>query len=69
MRIIQFLRDYSIVFMLVTFVLILALTFWPGRKPRFVRNFMADAGTNLQALKNFVAAVKKREYPAAEHSF
>jgi 3-methyl-2-oxobutanoate hydroxymethyltransferase len=40
-----------------------------GRKPRFVRNFMADAGTNLQALKNFVAAVKKREYPAAEHSF
>jgi 3-methyl-2-oxobutanoate hydroxymethyltransferase len=40
-----------------------------GRKPRFVRNFMLDAGTNLQALKNFVAAVKKREYPAAEHSF
>jgi 3-methyl-2-oxobutanoate hydroxymethyltransferase len=40
-----------------------------GRKPRFVRNFMADAGTNLQALKNFVVAVKKREYPAAEHSF
>jgi 3-methyl-2-oxobutanoate hydroxymethyltransferase len=40
-----------------------------GRKPRFVRNFMAGAGTNLQALKNFVAAVKKREYPAAEHSF
>jgi 3-methyl-2-oxobutanoate hydroxymethyltransferase len=40
-----------------------------GRKPRFVRNFMADAGTNLQALKNYVAAVKKREYPAAEHSF
>jgi 3-methyl-2-oxobutanoate hydroxymethyltransferase len=40
-----------------------------GRKPRFVKNFMADAGTNLQALKNFVAAVKKREYPGAEHSF
>jgi 3-methyl-2-oxobutanoate hydroxymethyltransferase len=40
-----------------------------GRKPRFVRNFMADAGTNLQALRNYVAAVKKREYPAAEHSF
>jgi 3-methyl-2-oxobutanoate hydroxymethyltransferase len=40
-----------------------------GRKPRFVRNFMADAGTNLQALKNFVTAVKKRDYPAAEHSF
>jgi 3-methyl-2-oxobutanoate hydroxymethyltransferase len=40
-----------------------------GRKPRFVRNFMQDAGTNLQALKNFVAAVKKGEYPAAEHCF
>src|SRR5450755_2304482 len=40
-----------------------------GRKPRFVRNFMTDAGNNLQALKNFVAAVKKREYPAAEHCF
>jgi 3-methyl-2-oxobutanoate hydroxymethyltransferase len=40
-----------------------------GRKPRFVRNFMVDAGTNLQALKNFVAAVKKQEYPATEHSF
>ncbi len=40
-----------------------------GRKPRFVRNFMADAGNNLQALKNFVVAVKKREYPGAEHSF
>jgi len=40
-----------------------------GRKPRFVRNFMADAGSNLQALKNYVQAVKQREYPAAEHSF
>jgi 3-methyl-2-oxobutanoate hydroxymethyltransferase len=40
-----------------------------GRKPRFVRNFMADAGTNLQALKSYVQAVKLREYPAAEHSF
>jgi 3-methyl-2-oxobutanoate hydroxymethyltransferase len=40
-----------------------------GRKPRFVRNFMAGAGSNLQALKNYVQAVKKREYPAAEHSF
>jgi len=40
-----------------------------GRKPRFVKNFMAGAGSNLQALKNYVQAVKKREYPAAEHSF
>ena len=41
----------------------------PGRKPRFVRNFMPGAGTNLQALKNYVQAVKKREYPAPEHNF
>jgi 3-methyl-2-oxobutanoate hydroxymethyltransferase len=40
-----------------------------GRKPRFVKNFMAGAGSNLQALKNYVQAVKKREYPAPEHSF
>jgi 3-methyl-2-oxobutanoate hydroxymethyltransferase len=41
----------------------------PGRKPRFVRNFMAGAGNNLQALKNYVQAVKKGEYPAPEHNF
>ena len=40
-----------------------------GRKPRFVRNFMEGAGNNLQALKNYVQAVKKGEYPAPEHNF
>jgi cbb3-type cytochrome oxidase subunit 3 len=35
MWVIQFLRDYSIVLMLVTFVGLMALTFWPGRKQRF----------------------------------
>jgi 3-methyl-2-oxobutanoate hydroxymethyltransferase len=40
-----------------------------GRKPRFVRNFMAGAGSPLAALKAYVAAVKTREYPAPEHSF
>jgi 3-methyl-2-oxobutanoate hydroxymethyltransferase len=40
-----------------------------GRKPRFVRNFMAGAGDNLEALKRYVQAVKKREYPAPEHCF
>jgi cbb3-type cytochrome oxidase subunit 3 len=38
MRIIQFLRDYSIVFMFGTFVVTLALTLWPGRKQRFERD-------------------------------
>ncbi|MGH8150661.1 MAG: 3-methyl-2-oxobutanoate hydroxymethyltransferase [Steroidobacteraceae bacterium] len=41
----------------------------PGRKPRFVRNFMAGAGSNLEALKRYVQAVKRGEYPAPEHCF
>jgi len=40
-----------------------------GRKPRFVRNFMDGAANNLQALKNYVQAVKQGEYPAPEHCF
>ena len=38
MRIMQWLRDYSIVLMLLTFVVLMALTFWPGRKQRFDRD-------------------------------
>jgi cbb3-type cytochrome oxidase subunit 3 len=38
MRIIQWLRDYSIVFMLATFVMLLVLTFWPARRKRFERD-------------------------------
>ncbi|MBV8741622.1 MAG: 3-methyl-2-oxobutanoate hydroxymethyltransferase [Sinobacteraceae bacterium] len=40
-----------------------------GRKPRFVRNFMDGAGTNQQALINYVQAVRDRSYPAPEHCF
>src|SRR5437762_3277184 len=40
-----------------------------GRKPRFVRNFMEGAHNNLEALQNYVRAVKRREYPAPEHCF
>ncbi|HTT43249.1 MAG TPA: 3-methyl-2-oxobutanoate hydroxymethyltransferase [Steroidobacteraceae bacterium] len=40
-----------------------------GRKPRFVRNFMDGAGSNLEALQRYVRAVKSGEYPAAEHCF
>jgi 3-methyl-2-oxobutanoate hydroxymethyltransferase len=40
-----------------------------GRKPRFVRNFMAGAGSPRAALQAYVTAVKSREYPAPEHSF
>lgn len=40
-----------------------------GRKPRFVRNFMAGAGDNLEAVKRYVEAVRSGAYPAPEHSF
>jgi 3-methyl-2-oxobutanoate hydroxymethyltransferase len=40
-----------------------------GRKPRFVRNFMAGAGSNQEALKRYVQAVRSGEYPGPEHSF
>jgi 3-methyl-2-oxobutanoate hydroxymethyltransferase len=40
-----------------------------GRKPRFVRNFMAGASDNLDAVRRYVRAVKEKEYPAPEHCF
>jgi 3-methyl-2-oxobutanoate hydroxymethyltransferase len=40
-----------------------------GRKPRFVRNFMADLDAPLAALSAYVQAVKDRTYPAPEHCF
>ena len=40
-----------------------------GRKPRFAQNFMAGAPSPLAALESYVAAVKSRDYPAAEHCF
>ena len=41
----------------------------PGRKPRFVKNYMAGHDSPLAALTSYVAAVKSREYPAPEHCF
>jgi len=41
----------------------------PGRKPKFVRNFMADGGTLSEAVAAYIKAVRNRSYPAAEHSF
>jgi len=40
-----------------------------GRTPRFVKNFMAGAGSPLEAIGNYVRAVKDRSYPAPEHCF
>jgi 3-methyl-2-oxobutanoate hydroxymethyltransferase len=40
-----------------------------GRKPRFVKNFMDGATSNLDALRRFVQAVKTKTYPGPEHEF
>jgi 3-methyl-2-oxobutanoate hydroxymethyltransferase len=40
-----------------------------GRKPRFVRNFMPDAGNCQAAVAAYVAAVRGATYPAPEHCF
>ncbi|HUO81261.1 MAG TPA: 3-methyl-2-oxobutanoate hydroxymethyltransferase [Gammaproteobacteria bacterium] len=46
-----------------------ALDITPGRKPRFVRNFMDGAAGPFDAARRFVAAVKERDYPAPEYCF
>jgi 3-methyl-2-oxobutanoate hydroxymethyltransferase len=40
-----------------------------GRKPRFVRNFMAELDAPLAAVSAYVEAVRDRSYPAPEHCF
>ncbi len=42
---------------------------FPGRKARFVRNFMDGASSIEDALKSYVAAVKDKSFPAAEHEY
>ena len=41
----------------------------PGRKPRFVHNFMQGHDSPLAALEAYTQAVKTRTYPAPEHCF
>ena len=40
-----------------------------GRRPRFVRDFLADAGDVEGALREYVNAVKSGAYPDVEHTF
>lgn len=41
----------------------------PGRKPRFVKDFLGEGGSPRAALEAYVTEVKNRSYPAPEHCF
>lgn len=41
----------------------------PGKKPRFVRNFMADAPDIAAAVRAYVRAVKDRTFPGSEQIY
>ena len=41
----------------------------PGKRPKFVRNFMAGAGSPSAGVAAYVKAVRDGGYPTAEHSF
>lgn len=45
------------------------LGIFPGKKAKFVRNFMAGAASIQQAVENYVQAVKDGSFPGPEHSF
>lgn len=40
-----------------------------GSTPKFVRNFMLDQTSPINAIKSYVQAVKNKDYPAPEHCF
>ena len=41
----------------------------PGRKPRFVKNFLADSGDIAGAFKAYADQVKAGTFPGPEHGF
>ncbi len=45
------------------------LDVYPGRKPRFVRNFMRGQPAIGEAIAAYVTAVKDRSFPAPEHGY
>ncbi|MDX8378806.1 MAG: 3-methyl-2-oxobutanoate hydroxymethyltransferase [Gallionella sp.] len=45
------------------------LDIYPGKKARFVKNFMPGASSIAEAVSLYVAEVKDGRFPAAEHSF
>ncbi len=45
------------------------LDIYPGKKARFVKNYMQGASSIAQAVANYVAEVKAGSFPTQEHSF
>jgi len=45
------------------------LDIYPGKKPRFVKNYMQGAASIADAVARYVAEVKAGNFPAQEHSF
>ncbi|MBY0473640.1 MAG: 3-methyl-2-oxobutanoate hydroxymethyltransferase [Nitrosomonas sp.] len=45
------------------------LGLFQGKKPRFIKDFMADAQSIQEAIENYVAAVKTGQFPSTEHQF
>jgi 3-methyl-2-oxobutanoate hydroxymethyltransferase len=45
------------------------LDIYPGKKARFVKNFMQGATSIGEAVANYVRDVKSGTFPAKEHSF
>jgi 3-methyl-2-oxobutanoate hydroxymethyltransferase len=45
------------------------LNVFPGKKPKFVRNFMDNQPSIQAAVQAYVSAVKDKTFPTAEHTF
>jgi len=45
------------------------LDIFPGKKARFVKNYLAGAGSVRTAVETYVKEVKAKTFPAAEHSY
>jgi len=40
-----------------------------GIRPKFSKNFMASSGSIEQAIRQYVSAVKQKDFPSADHVF
>lgn len=45
------------------------LNVFPGKKPKFVRNFMDNQPSIQAAVQAYVSAVKEKTFPTADHTF